>query len=263
MRARREFWSERRELPRGCARGCRSRSPRRRAGAAGRLRSGPSSEICSDAPKSCNGSAAIGVARPSTRRDENRDFGTCHRKPGAGNVARSRWCDTRRRRSEPTGNTNFDLNRRAQSPTLLMSGEGKRSDCRRLKPPRPSSTLPTGSDARAHLPAHGRDHRDLCLTLHLLRKRSSSRNAGADVYATTLRSIRRCSGSNLPPIRKDRSTLPIENQSFVSGGEGVFMPPFSFPGFDSIPGVILAKHRPKFPTALRGLLAKPLLKQDR
>ena len=32
---------------------------------------------------------------------------------GAGNVARSRWCDTRRRKSEPTGNTNFGLNRRA------------------------------------------------------------------------------------------------------------------------------------------------------
>ena len=32
---------------------------------------------------------------------------------GAGNVAWSRWCDTRRRKSEPTGNTNFGLNRRA------------------------------------------------------------------------------------------------------------------------------------------------------
>ena len=32
---------------------------------------------------------------------------------GAGNVARSRWCDTRRRKGETTGNTNFDLNRRA------------------------------------------------------------------------------------------------------------------------------------------------------
>ncbi len=63
--------------------------------------------------------------------------------------------------------------------------------------------------------------------------------------------------------REDRSTLPIENQSFVSSGEGVFIPAFSFPGFDSIPGVLLAKHRPKLPTALRGLLAKPLLKQDR
>jgi hypothetical protein len=97
------------------------------------------------------------------------------------------------------------------------------------------ASLSTGSDARAHLPAHGRDHRDPCLALHLLRKRSSSRNAGG----------RR--------VRKERSTLPIENQSFVSGGEGVFTPAFSFPGFDSIPGVILAKHRPKFPTALRGL----------
>jgi len=38
------------------------------------------------------------------------------------------------------------------------------------------------------------------------------------------------------------TTLPIENQSFVSNGEGVFIPAFSFPGFDSIPGVILAKH---------------------
>jgi hypothetical protein len=63
--------------------------------------------------------------------------------------------------------------------------------------------------------------------------------------------------------REDRSTLPIENQSFVSSGEGVFIPAFSFPGFDSILGVLLATHRPKFPTALRGLLAKPLLKQDR
>src|SRR6516225_8657737 len=31
----------------------------------------------------------------------------------AGNVAWSRWCDTRRRKSESTGNTNFDLNRHA------------------------------------------------------------------------------------------------------------------------------------------------------
>jgi hypothetical protein len=32
---------------------------------------------------------------------------------GPGNVAWSRCCDTRRRKSESTGNTNFDLNRRA------------------------------------------------------------------------------------------------------------------------------------------------------
>src|SRR5271168_4731638 len=32
---------------------------------------------------------------------------------GAGNVARPKWCDTRRRKSEPTGNTNFGLNWRA------------------------------------------------------------------------------------------------------------------------------------------------------
>ena len=38
---------------------------------------------------------------------------------GAGNAARSRWCDTRRRKSEPTGNTNFDLER---SPNELNHG---------------------------------------------------------------------------------------------------------------------------------------------
>ena len=32
---------------------------------------------------------------------------------GAGNVAWSRCCDTRNRKGEATGNTNFDLNRRA------------------------------------------------------------------------------------------------------------------------------------------------------
>ena len=37
---------------------------------------------------------------------------------GAGNVAWSRWCDTRKRKGESTGNTNFDLKPARQSPTL-------------------------------------------------------------------------------------------------------------------------------------------------
>src|SRR5271165_6410562 len=41
---------------------------------------------------------------------------------GAGNVARLRWCDTRRRKSEPTGNTNFGLNRRASPRPYLCGG---------------------------------------------------------------------------------------------------------------------------------------------
>jgi hypothetical protein len=32
---------------------------------------------------------------------------------GTGNMTWSRCCDTRKRKSEPTENTNFDLNRRA------------------------------------------------------------------------------------------------------------------------------------------------------
>jgi hypothetical protein len=44
---------------------------------------------------------------------------------GAGNVAWSRWCDTRRRKGEPTGNTNFDLNRRVSPrPYQLPSAKG-------------------------------------------------------------------------------------------------------------------------------------------
>jgi len=40
---------------------------------------------------------------------------------GAGNVAWSRCWDTRRRKGEPTGNPNFDLNRRA-SPRPYLEG---------------------------------------------------------------------------------------------------------------------------------------------
>ena len=40
---------------------------------------------------------------------------------GAGNVARSRYCDTRKRKGELTGNTNFDLHQRA-SPRPYSGG---------------------------------------------------------------------------------------------------------------------------------------------
>jgi hypothetical protein len=42
---------------------------------------------------------------------------------GAGNVAWPRWCDTRNRKSETTGNTNFGLNQRA-SPRPYLDGIG-------------------------------------------------------------------------------------------------------------------------------------------
>jgi hypothetical protein len=40
----------------------------------------------------------------------------------AGNVAWSKWCDTRRRKGEPTGNTNIDLNRRVSPRPYCNSG---------------------------------------------------------------------------------------------------------------------------------------------
>src|SRR5215472_8365422 len=42
---------------------------------------------------------------------------------GAGNVARPRYWDTRRRKGEPTGETNFGLNRRA-SPRPYLRARG-------------------------------------------------------------------------------------------------------------------------------------------
>src|SRR6266567_9355232 len=58
--------------------------------------------------------------------------------------------------------------------------------------------------------------------------------------------------------------LRARSGSASSAAAKVFpIPAFSFQGSDSLPGVILAKQRPKFPTALREPLAKPLLKQDR
>jgi hypothetical protein len=47
---------------------------------------------------------------------------------GAGNVAWSKWCDTRRRKGEPTGNTNIDLNRRVSPRPYRNSGRLERSD---------------------------------------------------------------------------------------------------------------------------------------
>src|SRR5208283_3054020 len=55
---------------------------------------------------------------------------------GAGNAARSRWCDTRRRKSEPTGNTNFDLNRRA-SPRPYQAKQARRTETDAQTPKEP------------------------------------------------------------------------------------------------------------------------------
>jgi len=65
---------------------------------------------------------------------------------GAGNAARSRWCDTRKRKSEPTGNTNFDLNRRASlRPYVRPAKAGMFS---RRKACRGKSQKPRSLDSR-------------------------------------------------------------------------------------------------------------------
>jgi hypothetical protein len=59
---------------------------------------------------------------------------------GAGNVAWSRWCDTRRRKGEPTGNTNIDLNRRVSPRPYCQNGSTSisrsRHSARSIRPER-------------------------------------------------------------------------------------------------------------------------------
>src|SRR5208283_426136 len=71
-----------------------------------------------------SGSGRIGPISLGAKQAGERSAGNPHAAfdaAEAGNVTRSRWCDTRRRKSEPTGNTNFDLNRRA-SPRPYREG---------------------------------------------------------------------------------------------------------------------------------------------
>jgi len=66
----------------------------------------------------------IGRISPDVKQMGARSAGNPHAAcdvEGAGNVARSGYWDTRRRKGEPTGETNFGLNRRA-SPRPYREG---------------------------------------------------------------------------------------------------------------------------------------------
>src|ERR1700692_285521 len=80
-------------------------------------------------PRAESGSGRIGPISLEAKRTGERSAGNPHAafdEAGAGNVAWSRCCDTRRRKSEKTGNTNFDLNRRA-SPRPYLGEPGGES----------------------------------------------------------------------------------------------------------------------------------------
>src|SRR5271165_2497239 len=71
-------------------------------------------------------SGRIGPITLEAKQTGERSAGNPHAafdEAGAGNVAWLRWCDTRRRKSEPTGNTNFGLNWRA-SPRPYLGARG-------------------------------------------------------------------------------------------------------------------------------------------
>src|ERR1700682_5314312 len=63
---------------------------------------------------------------------------------GTGDVDWTRWCDTRRRKGETTGNPNFDLNRRASPRPYRRGGGWRRGVGRdpRATTARQPSTLP-------------------------------------------------------------------------------------------------------------------------
>jgi hypothetical protein len=70
---------------------------------------------------------------------------------GAGNVAWSRCCDTRNRKGEATGNTNFDLNRRASPRPYLGAPGGETPPGDSTKTSGRARPLP-GQGGRAGLP---------------------------------------------------------------------------------------------------------------
>ena len=75
-----------------------------------------------------SGSGRIGPISLEAKQTGERSAGNPHAAfdaAEAGNAAWSRWCDTRRRKGEPTGNTNFDLNRRASLRPYLREAEGE------------------------------------------------------------------------------------------------------------------------------------------
>src|SRR5271167_2290199 len=74
-------------------------------------------------------SGRIGPISLEAKQTGERSAGNPHAafdEAGAGNVARPRWCDTRRRKSEPTGNTNFGLNRRARLQAFMRPNPPER-----------------------------------------------------------------------------------------------------------------------------------------
>src|SRR4029077_1906634 len=79
----------------------------------------PGSPTAAESRPSKIGPISLGVKQTGERSAGN--LHAAFDEAGAGNVARSRWCDTRRRKGETTGNTNFDLNRRA-SPRPYRGG---------------------------------------------------------------------------------------------------------------------------------------------
>src|SRR6266436_10383452 len=70
----------------------------------------------------------IGPINLGTKQTGERRVGNPHAAfdvAGTGNAAWSRCCDTRRRKGEATGNTNFDLHRRASPRPYLGAPRGE------------------------------------------------------------------------------------------------------------------------------------------
>ena len=129
---------------------------------------------------------------------------------GAGNAAWSRWCDTRRRMSEPIGNTNFDLNRRA-SPRPYQAKQACRAEtdaqtleevclCSRAVGHRRLAIVPRPGTWGSKVGTNGGDGRTTEPRIRI------SRRGGGNA---------RCSGSRPPAPRRNssRAMLPSTTPS--------------------------------------------------
>src|SRR3974377_2212503 len=83
----------------------------------------PGSETAVESPSRRVSTITL-VAKPTGQGSAGNPHAACD-VAGTGNVAWSRWCDTRKRKGETTGNTNFDLHRRARPPPHTRAARGE------------------------------------------------------------------------------------------------------------------------------------------
>jgi hypothetical protein len=106
--------------------------------------------------------------------------------------------------------------------------------------------------------------RTICSATLSARRPMSARTRQCKLIARTDRPGRGMLDAKLPcGVARPVHLCQSRTNRSLAAAKVFLIPAFSFQGYDSVPVMLLAKRRPKFPTALREPLAKPLLRQDR